>query len=145
MGNRAGTPGARVRDVQPGDLGKLIYWVNQNDVILQFTSGTDGLNGAGVLNNYSGNKSGTEVKVCVTNGHGVINLFNDDTTVDVNITGGSASNPKLNKTAGPVTLTMEDGVASCTVSADTAGTVTLSISGGNTSLDKSDTASVAVS
>lgn len=145
MAGSEGAPGIRVRNVRPGDLGKLIYWVNQNDVILQFLGGIDGLNGAGVLNTYSGSKSGTEVKVCVTNGHGVINIFNDESTVDVNVTGGTATNPKINGASGPATLTMEDGQVSCTISADTAGTVTLSLSGGNTSNDKIDTATVTLS
>lgn len=107
----------------------LRTWVLMNDVSAQFVGGDDGLNGPTVPNNYSGTP-GTPVTVplWVTDGDGTLDIINSQSTVQVAIVGGTASNPTIDGGVGPVTLTFVKGAASVKVDAGGAGTVLLALS-----------------
>jgi len=120
----------------------IVQWILSGDTILQFF----GVNGPSSDNTYTGTfAAGAIVRVGVTNGVGVPDPFNNTATVVLSVTGGGAASPKINGSASPVTLTLVGGVASATVTASGAGTVLLGLSGGNTTLDRSDTATVTLS
>jgi len=121
--------------------GLMIAWILSTDSVIQFFD----INGPSSDNAYAGPKEGTDAIVGVTSGSGILNPFNNNTTVEVVVTGGGATNPMLNGAASPCLVTLVDGLATVSVSADTVGTVLLGLANGNSTLDRSDTATVTLS
>lgn len=147
---------ANIGDEEPaegaGDMDdKLIAWVKAGDVYIQFSPSTSG------DNPYSGDVgTPVEIPIAVTNGVGTIDTFNSEATVEVTIDGGStATDPVIQyrKTdgswsvmgAGPVTIPFVNGVGRIKVNCTGAGDILLTLGGGNTSLDRTDTATVTMS
>jgi len=137
----------------PGDLDYedelewLLTWVRAGDVYIQFQPTTSG------DNPYSGAPNAdVDIALAITNGVGVADIFNNGNTVVVTITGGTAAGKviKYLKTdgtwtsyaAGPVTVPFINGIANIKVKGTSAGDITLGLSGGTTSLDRTDTATV---
>jgi hypothetical protein len=107
-------------------------------------------NGAGVDNAIAGSaNTDITVEIGICNGHGTMIIFDNTTTIVVSITGGSAGTKQIRIMdgtygAGPITLTAVKGKLRFQIKG-TAGTITLGLSGGNSTLDKSDTITVTLS
>jgi len=127
--------------LQQADINAIKAYVVSTDAVIQFFD----VNGPSSDNTFSGVKEGTEVSVGVTNGVGVLDPFNNVATVEVVVVGGTATSPKINGEDGPVLLTVSGGLASAVISASDAGSVLLALQNGNTTLDRSDTATVNLS
>ena len=106
--------------------GSVLAYILANDSNVQFTGGSDGLNGPLGVNNYAGAHSGVAVGVAIANGQGVVDSFNSISTVTLTATGGTA--PKINGQSGPVVVPLLNGVASAMVSDSAAGTVNIAMS-----------------
>jgi hypothetical protein len=122
----------KIGDDEPGDGGPtqdrtrdLEAWVLSTDTQVQFATSSSGM----ITSSYSGTH-GTPVPISlwVTNGIGIKDLINSLSTVQVSVTGGTASGKTINGGAGPVTVTFAKGAASASINATSAGTVTLGLS-----------------
>lgn len=107
-------------------LSDIISWVLSSDVSVQFTGGLDGLNGPLGINNYSGSHTGVSVPLAITNGAGVIDIINEESTITVTASGGIS--PKINGLSGPQIIRFTNGTAALTVSDSGAGIVHLAMS-----------------
>jgi hypothetical protein len=135
----------KIGDEEPGEgsgveiekADKIIDWIISRDQAIQFT---DPINGT-IENDYAG-VHGTPVVVglAVTDGAGVIDTFKQGATIVVTIDAGT-----IDGVAGPVTKTLVNGEIAVSINRATAGDVNITLSGGNTSLDKSDIAKVTFS
>lgn len=123
------------------DLTAIVAWITAGDTLLQFFE----VNGPSTDNVYSGPKEGTEVSVGVTNGVGTLNPFNNTSTVEIAVTGGTAADPKINGVVGPVLVKLVGGRITADITATAAGTVLLGLQNGNTTLNRADTATVNLS
>jgi hypothetical protein len=106
--------------------GTVLAYILANDSNIQFTGGSDGLNGPLGVNHYSGAHSGVAVGLAIANGQGVVDVFNSVSTITLTATGGTA--PKINGQSGPVVVPLLNGVATVTVSDSAPGTVSLAMS-----------------
>jgi len=128
-------------------LSEVLEWIISNDVYIQFLPVTAGDNPyAGSIN------TDVDVEIGITDGDGTIDPFNSATTVVVTITGGTAAGAQIRFKdangnwgaygAGPITAPFVNGKAYIQAKGTGAGTILLGLSGGNSSLDRSDTATV---
>jgi len=134
-----------IEDIVGGGEERDTYLVKKTllgaDVAIQFTP----VNGAGNDNAYAGAiNTDKDITLAITNGNGGIDYVNSTATIVVSITGGTAGTKQIRLIggvygAGPVTLSFVEGEAKVQVKG-TVGTITLGLSGGNTSLNKTDTA-----
>jgi len=112
---------------------KIIDWIISNDVAIRFVKeGTEWDSGQGkfVTTNDS---IPIQLKVC--DGDGTIDTFNSTATVAVASTGSATIVETM-----PIAFT--NGIATITVNNSVDEEITLSLSGGNTSLDLTDTVNV---
>lgn len=111
------------------DLYLIKAYILSTDKYIQFLPTEDG------NNNYSGIvNQPLEIEIGITNGIGDIDILNSTATVNVNILSGTATIQEAN----PIKFT--NGIATIHVSSNVVGEVRLGLSGGNTSLIKTDIA-----
>ena len=131
----------KVGDLEPGETvitdglelaNKISAWVLSQDAAFAFSSAT-----------YSGtHTAGAVITVKVVSGAGAIDTFNQVATIVVTPTG--THTPLINGAAS-ATLTMVNGIATAVITDNAADSVTVALSGGNTSLTKTATATVTLS
>lgn len=123
----------------------ITSWVLSNDAYVQFSP----INGPSTDNAYSASHTvGANTSLVITNGVGIVDTLNNISTVQVSVTGGSATSPLLNSHASPITVTFVNGSASINVKASSAGTVLLGLASPthpSVILTASDTATVTLS
>jgi len=127
-------------------LNKMVDQFRLGETQVQFNLPGD------VLNPPGGERSG-QVPVEVANGVGIRNTFAENQTVQVDISGGTASGKQLQgpdgtlgAVDGSLVVTLKDGQALVTVLATSTGTVNLALSNpSKTTLQTTDTAVVTFS
>ena len=122
-----------VADAERADIDKLIAQISSANAKIIFEGDK-----AGAL-------AGEDVEISSVDANDVVNTFDSVSEVTVTITGGTATTPTIDGGAGPVDVTVVDGVISVEIAAAGAGTVILGLSAGPAGIDVSDTITVTLS
>ena len=122
------------QNVEIEQVDKVIRWINSRDKAIQFANPING----SIQNEFNGTH-GTPVNIAivVTDGDGTVSIFNHSAIVVVTVDAGT-----INGVSGSVTVNFTNGQVVVSINRADAGDVNISLSGGNTNLDKSDTAVV---